>query len=170
VTDADPQHRPKVLVVDDTPANLVAMRRLLARMDCTVIEASSGNEALSACLDHEFALILLDVQMPDMDGFEVATLLQENEQTLSTPVIFVTAAYKDDLHRMHGYTVGAVDYIAKPVDEFILLSKVKVFLDLYRTRSALAAAEAKARHLAMHDQLTGLPNRLLFADRLDGAL
>lgn len=170
MTPPDPAAKPKLLVVDDTPANLVAMRRLLSRVDCEVVVAASGNEALSACLDHDFALILLDVQMPEMDGFEVATLLQENERTQATPVIFVTAAHKDDLHRMHGYRVGAVDYISKPIDEFILLSKVKVFLDLFRARSALAASEARARHQAMHDGLTGLPNRLLFADRLESAI
>src|SRR3546814_7678367 len=92
--------RPKILVVDDTPANLVAMRRLLARMDCEVVEVGDGNAALSACLDHEFALILLDVQMPEMDGFEVATLLAESSECHSAPIIFVTAAYKDDLNRL----------------------------------------------------------------------
>src|SRR3546814_6399437 len=102
--------RPKILVVDDTPANLVAMRRLLARMDCEVVEVGDGNAALSACLDHEFALILLDVQMPEMDGFEVATLLAESSECHSAPIIFVTAAYKDDLNRLNGYEVGAVDY------------------------------------------------------------
>jgi diguanylate cyclase (GGDEF)-like protein len=161
-----PLPTPKVLVVDDTPANLVAMRRLLARMDCEVVEAVSGNEALAACLAHEFALILLDVQMPDMDGFEVATLLAGNTETRTTPVIFVTAAYKDDLNRLTGYEVGAVDYIAKPVNEFILLSKVKVFLELYRSRAALKQAELAARHQATHDPLTDLPNRMLFGDRL----
>ncbi|HEY0974830.1 MAG TPA: diguanylate cyclase [Solimonas sp.] len=165
-----PLPRGKILVVDDTPANLVAMRRLLAKMDCEVIEAGSGNEALSACLDHEFALILLDVQMPEMDGFEVASLLSENAGTRDTPIIFVTAAYKDDMNRMQGYEVGAVDYIAKPVNEFILLSKVKVFLELYRGRCALKAAEARARHQATHDALTGLPNRMLFSDRLKNGI
>ncbi|QHS09570.1 diguanylate cyclase [Sinimarinibacterium sp. NLF-5-8] len=160
----------KILVVDDIPANRVAMRRLLSKLDCTLIEAGSGNAALSACLDHEFALILLDVQMPEMDGFEVATLLSENETTAHTPIIFVTAALTDDLSRLQGYRAGAVDYIAKPVNEFILLSKVKVFLDLYHYRCALAAAEAHARHLATHDPLTGLPNRLLFSDRLTTAV
>ena len=165
-----PLPRGKILVVDDTPANLVAMRRLLAKMDCEVIEAGSGNEALSACLDHEFALILLDVQMPEMDGFEVASLLSENAGTRDTPIIFVTAAYKDDMNRMQGYEVGAVDYIAKPVNEFILLSKVKAFLELYRSRCALQAAEARARHQATHDALTGLPNRMLFSDRLKNGI
>ncbi|WP_028079184.1 diguanylate cyclase domain-containing protein [Solimonas soli] len=165
-----PLPKPKVLVVDDTPANLVAMRRLLARMDCEVVEAGSGNAALAACLEDEFALILLDVQMPDMDGFEVATLLADNADTHGAPVIFVTAAYKDDLARMTGYEVGAVDYIAKPVNEFILLSKVKVFLDLYRTRAALKLAERAARHQATHDPLTDLPNRILFQDRLQSGV
>ncbi|HEX4896214.1 MAG TPA: diguanylate cyclase [Solimonas sp.] len=162
--------RPKILIVDDTPANLVAMRRLLARVDAELVTAGSGNEALAACLQQEFALILLDVQMPDMDGFEVATLLLEHQGEQATPIIFVTAAYKDDLARMHGYAVGAVDYIPKPVDEFVLLSKVKVFLDLYRGKQALRQAEALARHQATHDALTDLPNRLLFMERLRSGL
>src|SRR6202000_2012269 len=84
---------PKILVVDDTPANLVAMRRLLAGCGAPMIEATSGNEALALCLDHRFPLILLDVNMPDMDGFEVVQLLAETDQLRDTPVIFVTAAH-----------------------------------------------------------------------------
>ncbi len=162
--------RGKVLVVDDTPANLVAMRRLLSRMDCDIVEAASGNAALAACIDQEFALILLDVQMPEMDGFEVAGYLSEDPLTRGVPIIFVTAAFNSDRNRIQGYEVGAVDYIAKPIDEFILLSKVKVFLELYRSRYALRAAEARARHQATHDMLTGLANRLLFSDRLEQGL
>lgn len=179
---------PKILVVDDTPANLVAMRRLLRGVDATLIEAKSGNEALAACLDHDFSLILLDVQMPDMDGFEVASTLAEEERTSNTPIIFVTAAYGDDLNRLKGYRHGAVDYIAKPVNDTILLSKVQVFLDLYSAkrklsellkqledRNALLEKEVSerkrleelARHQAGHDMLTELPNRLLFLDRLN---
>lgn len=175
---------PKILVVDDTPANLLVMRRLLAKVEAQLVEAASGTAALSACLDHDFALILLDVNMPEMDGFEVASLLQEEVTTRQTPIIFVTAAYGDDLHRMKGYHSGAVDYIAKPINDQILLSKVRVFLELYRGKLALQDAleqqfelnrqlqEAKlqVQHLAHHDGLTGLANRLLFTDRLDTAI
>jgi diguanylate cyclase (GGDEF)-like protein len=182
---------PKILVVDDTPANLVAMRRLLRNSGARLVEAKSGNEALAACLDHEFALILLDVQMPDIDGFEVAALLAEETRTRETPIIFVTAAYGDDLNRLKGYKHGAVDYIAKPVNDVVLLSKVRVFLDLYNGKRMMRdlldvlgqrndelereVAERKrleelARHQAGHDALTGLPNRLLFMDRLAQAV
>ncbi|HET6430773.1 diguanylate cyclase domain-containing protein [Dyella sp.] len=182
---------PKILVVDDTHANLVAMRRLLAHCGAELHEARSGNDALALCLDHQFALILLDVNMPEMDGFEVAALLGETEETRDTPIIFVTAAYADDLNKLKGYRSGAVDYIAKPINDVIMQSKVRVFLDLYNARieleSTLAALsernrqlqaeiaerqrmEAQMRHQATHDMLTGLPNRALFHDRLQHAM
>jgi len=183
--------RPKILVVDDTPANLVAMRRLLARTDADIFEADSGNEALALCLDHQFALVLLDVNMPEMDGFEVAQFISESDDMRDTPIIFVTAAYADDINRIKGYTSGAVDYIAKPINDVILQSKVKIFLELYRARALLQGAldelstrneqltnevaerarmEALVRHQATHDALTGLPNRVLFRERLEASL
>nr|WP_183752107.1 diguanylate cyclase [Pseudochelatococcus contaminans] len=179
--------QPKILVIDDIKANLVAMRRVLGSMSATIYEASSGNEALALCLDHDFALILLDAHMPDMDGFEVARLLADDPKTCSIPVIFVTAAYLDDLNRLKGYTFGAVDYIAKPINDAVLLSKVTVFLDLHVSKLRLTAAlqelekrtrqleeeiherkriEKQIRHMAMHDALTGLGNRMLFLDQL----
>jgi diguanylate cyclase (GGDEF)-like protein len=182
---------PKLLVVDDTPANLIAMRRLLAHCGAQIFEAQGGNEALALCLDHQFALVLLDVNMPDMDGFEAASLMGEIEQSQETPIIFVTAAYADDLNRLRGYRSGAVDYIAKPINDVILQSKVRVFLDLYIARTQLQGAldelsgrnrqlteeiaerqriEAQVRHQATHDMLTSLPNRTLFHDRLRGAM
>jgi diguanylate cyclase (GGDEF)-like protein len=182
---------PKILVVDDTPANLFSMRQLLASSGAQVFEAAGGEAALQLCLDHRFALILLDVHMPGMDGFEVANLLAATEQIRDTPIIFVTAAYADNLSQLKGYRAGAVDYIAKPINDVILQSKVRVFLELYTARCELqeamdalsernrqltkevaerARAEALVRHQASHDMLTGLPNRVLFHDRLHTAI
>ncbi|KRG63213.1 histidine kinase [Stenotrophomonas humi] len=190
VTKSPAVQRPKILAVDDNPANLLVIRRVLAKLDVEVVEASSGNDALKATLDDEFALVLLDVYMPDINGFEVAEILSQEEGTRQTPIIFVTATYADDVHRLKGYGFGAVDYMAKPLEATILLSKVQVFLELYRHRVALRAAlgelsernrqleieveqrrlmEQEMRHLAMHDMLTGLPNRALFMDRLESA-
>ncbi len=178
---------PKILVVDDVSANLAAMRRLLVSVKADIHVAHSGNEALALCLDHDFALVLLDVQMPDMDGFEVAAYLSENPATCGIPVIFVTAAYLDDINRLKGYTFGAVDYISKPINDAVLLSKVTVFLDLHISKLRLKATmeelerrnrqleqeieerrriEKQIRHMATHDSLTGLGNRILFLDHL----
>lgn len=132
--------RPKILVVDDQPANIVALKTLLKHADADIVEARSGNAALAQCLDHEFALILLDVQMPDMDGYEVADLLSGAESTRAIPIIFLTATYKDDYHRLRGYDVGAVDFIEKPIDDAVLRSKVGIFLDLYRRKRDLERA------------------------------
>ncbi|MEP9352777.1 diguanylate cyclase [Xanthobacter sp. KR7-65] len=181
---------PKILVVDDVRANLVGMRRLLAPVKAEIFEARSGNEALALCLDHSFALILLDVQMPDMDGFEVASLLNNDPATCDIPIVFVTAAFHDDINRLKGYTFGAVDYIAKPINDAVLLSKVTVFLDLHISKLRLRAAleelekrnrqleveieerrrvEKQIRHMATHDALTGLGNRILFIEHLSRA-
>ncbi|MFG1343797.1 diguanylate cyclase [Xanthobacter autotrophicus DSM 431] len=181
---------PKILVVDDVRANLASMRRLLAPVKAEIFEAHSGNEALALCLDHRFALILLDVQMPDMDGFEVASLLNNDPSTCDIPIVFVTAAYLDDINRLKGYTFGAVDYIAKPINDAVLLSKVTVFLDLHISKLRLKAAmeelekrnrqleveiderrrvEKQIRHMATHDALTGLGNRILFVEHLSRA-
>ena len=183
--------KPKLLVVDDLTANLIAMRHLLADCGAEIFEASSGNQALALCLDHQFALVLLDVNMPDMDGFEVAQWINESEQLGETPIIFLTAAYGDDPNRIKGYRMGAIDYIAKPINDIVLQSKVRVFLELYHARQQLQQVlrdlaernqqlldeisvrkriEAQVRYEASHDSLTGLPNRSCFFERLQQAL
>ncbi len=128
----------KILIVDDRPENLLAMQMTLAPLGVEMLTANSGNEALAMMLRHEFALVLLDVQMPGMDGFETATLMQNNQATRGVPIIFVTAINKDQQHVFKGYEAGAVDYLFKPVDADILLSKVKVFINLHQAKLDLA--------------------------------
>ena len=121
-----------ILLVDDKPANLLALESLLEQPGVGIIKATSGNEALGVLLEHDVALVLMDVQMPDMDGFETAELMRCNERTRSIPIIFVTAISKEQQHIFKGYETGAVDYLFKPVDPHILTSKVRVFLELHR--------------------------------------
>jgi len=134
---SDQPSRPKILIVDDLPANLTALRKLLSKIDAEVFAASCGNDALALTLEHDFSLILLDVQMPDMDGYEVAQYLRDEERTKDVPIIFVSAAYKGELNRLKGYDAGAVDYIEKPINEVVLLSKVRVFIDLQKSHAHL---------------------------------
>jgi len=129
---------PKILIVDDRLENLVALEKTLADLDAQIIRATSGEEALSTLLEHAVALILLDVQMPDLDGFETAALIRSNEDTRYIPIIFVTAISKDQKHVFSGYASGAVDYLFKPLDPDILLSKVRVFLELERQKAIIA--------------------------------
>ena len=125
----------KILLIDDRPENLHAMKMTLRPLGgVEVYTAQSGNEGLALMLEHEFAVVLLDVQMPVMDGFETATLMQNHKATRNIPIIFVTAISKDEEHVFKGYRSGAVDYLFKPINPDILLSKVKVFVKLYQQR------------------------------------
>ncbi len=128
---------PKILIVDDKSENIIAMETLLAKVDAQVIRASSGNEAIALTLDHDFALVLLDVQMPDMDGFEVAELLHNSSKTEHLPIIFVSAIYYGDVFKVKGVDSGAVDFIEKPINPALLLGKVRLFLELYLHRQKL---------------------------------
>jgi len=123
--------RANILVVDDRPDGLLALEAVLACDQYNLFKASSGQEALRLSLFNDFAVILLDVQMPEMDGFQTANLLRENYRSKDTPIIFVTAINKEIRHINQGYENGAVDYIFKPFDPFILKSKVNVFVDLF---------------------------------------
>ncbi len=127
----------KILLVDDQPKNLLTLTKWLEKPTRQLWEAHSGNEALEMVLEHEFALILLDVEMPDMDGFETATLIRNNRETSQVPIIFITATRLDEQFLFQGYDSGAADYLLKPFDPAILQSKVNVFVDLYRQRKQL---------------------------------
>ncbi|MEA3444186.1 MAG: response regulator [Bacteroidota bacterium] len=124
----------KILIVDDRIENLIALEKLLRIFDVEFVRALSGNDALTKTLDNDFALAIIDVQMPEMDGYETVTYLRDDEATRYLPVIFVSAIFKDDFYVVKGIETGAVDFIAKPIVPVILQGKVQVFLDLYNQR------------------------------------
>ncbi len=136
-----------ILIVDDHRENLVALEAILEAEDRNLITATSGNEALDLALKQDLALILLDVQMPEMDGFEVAELLRKNRRTRGIPVIFVTAISKEEQYVSRGYECGAVDYLFKPVDPQVLEAKVRVFLELDMERRKLQQAVVQMKRL-----------------------
>ncbi|MBN1875360.1 MAG: response regulator [Anaerolineae bacterium] len=135
--------RPPILIVDDRPENLFALEKILRQLDIEIIQTTSGMEALALTLEHHFFVAIVDVQMPEMDGYELVELLRGNPRTASLPVIFVSAIYSDEYHHRRGYDAGAVDFLSKPFMPEILLSKVKVFLELYHQRRQLEIANLK---------------------------
>ncbi|HEX2875007.1 MAG TPA: response regulator [Polyangiaceae bacterium] len=136
----DPGGRASVLVVDDVAANLVAAEALLDGLGCEVVKASSGENALRLLLKREFAVMLLDVQMPEMDGYEVARHVRMNSATRDIPIIFLTATHNSPDNVLQGYGSGAVDFLFKPLNPDVLRSKVRIFLELYAGRRQLADA------------------------------
>jgi len=139
----------RILLVDDRPENLLALEAILGTLGQELVRASSGEEALKALLADEYAVILLDVQMPGMDGFETATHIKRRERTRDIPIIFLTAINREPQHAFRGYSAGAVDYLAKPFDPWVLRAKVAVFVDLYRkTRQVREQAELLAGQVA----------------------
>jgi len=168
-----------ILIVDDRPENLLVLESVLENMNCNIIKAVSGNQALSLMLDYDFALVLLDVQMPDMDGFETAELMRSSGRTRYIPIIFVTAISKDQKCIFKGYEVGAVDYLFKPIEPVILRSKVRVFIEVYSQKklleeqsnllelkiqelTELRANNNRLENLSISDSLTGISNRRHF--------
>lgn len=131
------EERVKVLIVDDHPENLIALESVLEGPELILTRAYSGKEALKYLLEDEYAVILLDVQMPDMDGFETATLIRAREKTRNIPILFLTAINKSDTHVFQGYSVGAIDYVFKPFEPEILRAKVQAFIEIYRNTRKL---------------------------------
>ena len=126
-----------ILLVDDYAPNLLSLEAVLGDPAWTLLKAGSGAEALRLVADHDISLVLLDVQMPDMDGFEVATMLRKNRKTHNVPILFLTAVRKEDSHIEKGYQAGGVDYLCKPVNPGILRAKVEFFMRLDRQRREL---------------------------------
>src|ERR1051325_11096178 len=122
--------RPRVLLVDDDERNLLAVQSILEDLG-EVVPAKSGEEALRHLLKGEFAVILLDVSMPGMDGYETAQIIRSRDQSKGIPIVFLSAVNKEAEHLLRGYSMGAVDYVFKPVDPIVLRSKVTVFVDLF---------------------------------------
>jgi two-component system sensor histidine kinase/response regulator len=150
-----PDEKVNILLVDDQPANLVALEAMLQGLGQNLIKAQSGREALKWLLTHDFAVILLDVKMPEMDGFETAALIRQRDKSRHTPILFLTAADSTQTHAVRGYAVGAVDYLVKPVVPEFVRSKVSVFVELAkktellrRQTQLLAEGEQAARELA----------------------
>jgi PAS domain S-box-containing protein len=135
--EASPDDQPPILVVDDEPKNLLAVEGVLSGLGGRVVTARSGREALRHLLNQDFAVVLLDVQMPEMDGFQAAQIIRERDRCRHLPIIFITAISKASEHVLQGYALGAVDYVFKPFEPEILRSKVNVFLELFRNRESV---------------------------------
>jgi two-component system, sensor histidine kinase and response regulator len=148
-TDRPTDDRVNILLVDDQPANLVALEAMLQGLNQNIIKARSGREALKWLLTHDFGVILLDVKMPEMDGFETASLIRQRDKSRHTPILFLTAADDMRTQAMRGYEVGAVDYLVKPVVPEFVRSKVAVFVELARKTELL---RRQARLLAQSEQ------------------
>ncbi|MFL1514320.1 hybrid sensor histidine kinase/response regulator [Pseudomonas prosekii] len=161
----------KLLIVDDLPENLLALEALIKREDRTVYKALSADEALSLLLQHEFAMAILDVQMPGMNGFELAELMRGTEKTKNIPIVFVSAAGRELNYAFKGYESGAVDFLHKPLDIHAVKSKVNVFVDLYRQSKAMkqqveALEQSRREQEALLKQLQNTQNELEQAVRM----
>lgn len=166
----------KLLIVDDIPQNLVAMEALLRRPGLEILCALSGAEALELLLEHEVALALLDVHMPEIDGFSLAELMRGSQRSRDVPIIFLTASPNDPVRAFKGYESGAVDFLHKPIEPQVIMSKVNVFIELYQQKQLLKTRNEALEHalklnetmmaVLTHDLRTPLASILLCADKL----
>jgi CheY-like chemotaxis protein len=149
--------KPRILLVDDRAENLTALEAILSSLNQVLVPVRSGDEALKALLTGEFAVILLDVVMPGMDGFETAAHIKRRAKTRDIPIIFLTAASSEPDYAFRGYAAGAVDYIAKPFDPWVLRAKVSVFVELYAKNQQLREqAELLRTQLVSAPGVTGV--------------
>ena len=151
-----------ILLVDDQPARLLTYQTVLAELNQNLVSVSSGLEALDKLMRSEYAVVLLDVSMPEMDGFEAARLIHEHPRFQRTPIIFVTGVHMSELDRLKGYKLGAVDYVSVPVVPEILRSKVAVLVELYCKRRELVVLN---RHLADTNEQLAKANAALQAEK-----
>jgi CheY-like chemotaxis protein len=167
-------HRAKILLVDDRAENLLALEAILSALDQELVFVRSGEAAVEAVLADEFAVILLDVVMPGMDGFETAVQIKQRGRTPNAPIIFLTAAGAEPELAFRGYAAGAVDYISKPFDPWVLRAKVSVFVDLYLKERQLRVLSDLSSLLSAIEEaaagLAGLPAALASGALTDTAL
>jgi CheY-like chemotaxis protein len=145
----------RILLVDDRIENLVALEAILSSLNQVLVSVRSGEQAVQALLAEEFAVVLLDIMMPGMDGFETAAQIKRHAKNRDVPIIFLTAAIERPDHTFRGYSAGAVDYLAKPFDPWVLLAKVSVFVDLYLKNSHLRDQAELVSGPPPLDQLSG---------------
>lgn len=160
----NPKQKAKILLVDDNPANIIALEAVLSAPQYELIEAESGIKAVKLCEQDEFALIVLDVQMPKMDGYETARRIKETVNK-DTPIIFVTAVFHDDPFVRRGFEAGAIDYFGKPFDPDILKAKVSIYTELYlRTKRLAETEKLLATHAQIKTLLNAMPVGVIIAD------
>ena len=174
VARTDVAYRAKILLVDDRAENLFALEAILSSLDQELVFVRSGEAAVEAALADEFAVILLDVVMPGMDGFETAAQIKQRGRTANVPIIFLTAAGAEPELAFRGYAAGAVDYISKPFDPWVLRAKVSVFVDLYLKERQLRVVSDLSPLLSAIEEaaagLAGLPAALASGTLTDTAL
>ena len=166
-----PEAKVNILLIDNQPKNLLAMSAILDRLGQNLVKAHSGEEALRCLLEQDFAVILLDVQILERDGFEIVRLIRERPASQNTPIILITASNRNDIHLLRGYSLGAVDYLFKPIVPEILLSKVAVFISLFNKTQEVKrqAAQLEAAKIELEREIAKRQRAEAAWQRADGS-